>query len=154
MMVYYAVFSSFSANAASCFFPSKAFLRSPCRLICAAYWQSLQQNLTFDLVVVKVLPAVFADRFSASFLCFFHVYNISHGNSHCKTVLLLTLFQRCYLQHLQVCVIGTPTVRSPDFNFWYLSRLRARSFFKNSCLLISFSVSSGAGSSNTPINFK
>ena len=52
----YAVFCSFSGGVCSCFASRKAFFRSPCRLICAAYRQSSQQNLASDLVVVKVLP--------------------------------------------------------------------------------------------------
>lgn len=52
----YAVFCSFSGGVCSCFASRRAFFRSPCRLICAAYRQSSQQNLASDLVVVKVLP--------------------------------------------------------------------------------------------------
>lgn len=52
----YAVFCSFSGGVCSCFASRRAFFRSPCRLICAAYRQSSQQNLVSDLVVVKVLP--------------------------------------------------------------------------------------------------
>ena len=52
----YAVFCSFSGDAGSCFVFRKAFFRSPCRLICAAYRQSSQQYLTLFRVVVKVLP--------------------------------------------------------------------------------------------------
>ena len=52
----YAVFCSFSGGACSCFASRRAFFRSPCRLICAAYRQSSEQYLTLFRVVVKTLP--------------------------------------------------------------------------------------------------
>ena len=52
----YAVFCSFSGGACSCFASRKAFFRSPCRLICAAYRQSSEQYFTLFRVVVNTLP--------------------------------------------------------------------------------------------------
>ena len=52
----YVVFCSVSGGACSCFASRRAFLRSPCRLICAAYRQSSEQYLTLFRVVVKTLP--------------------------------------------------------------------------------------------------
>ena len=52
----YAVFCSFSGGACSRFASRKAFFRSPCRLICAAYRQSSEQYLTLFRVVVNTLP--------------------------------------------------------------------------------------------------
>ena len=53
---HYAVFCSCSGGAGSCFVSRRAFFRSPCRLICAAYRQSSEQYLTLFRVVVKTLP--------------------------------------------------------------------------------------------------